>query len=292
MRRGIRFESRSDRQQPGPGRSKRRVPDRRQHRWKYRDHPGPPFGHHDLRRELRRQRGAGAKGQAVDGKGNIYVAGDEEPVNLAQPPGTTATEGAVTGAFLLQYSPTGELMWRQPFTPGPNTLDLEVVGVAVQPTTGVEIVLGALGGTVTIGGTTLSSSVDPTSGNQVTNLWLTAVDSAGYVVWTKVIPSTGYVFPDHVFTTSSGDIEVTGGMTDNASVGGPPLCCGNGITGPRFVARYSPTGDHLWSYGVTGYFSPIGADADADGGLVVAGIVNGDFGYRGSPSRPAPRPTW
>ena len=223
----------------------------------------------------------GLTGQAVDAKGNIYVAGNEQPVHLAQPPGTTATEGAANGAFLIQYSPTGELMWRQPFTPGAQTFELEVNDVAVQPTTGAEILVGRLGGTVSIGGTTLTSGTDPRNGIQVTNLWLTAVDSAGYVVWTKVIQSTGYVFADHVFVTSSGDIEVTGGMTENASVGGAPLSGGNGITGPRFVARYTPTGDHLWSYGITGFFSPIGSDADADGGMVIAGVVNGDFGYRG-----------
>ena len=223
----------------------------------------------------------GLAGQAVDSKGNIYVTGNEQPVHLAQPAGTTATEGTANGAFLLQYSPTGELMWRQPFTPGPQTFQLQVNGVAAQPTTGAEILVGNLGGTVTIGGTTLTSGTDPQSGIQVLNLWLTAVDSAGYVVWTKVVPSTGSVFPDQVFVTSSGDIEVTGGMTENASVGGAPLTGGNGITGPRFVARYTPTGDHLWSYGITGFFFPVASDADADGGLVVGGIVNGDFGYRG-----------
>jgi hypothetical protein len=223
----------------------------------------------------------GLAGLAVDAKGNVYVAGNEMPATLAQPPQTPNTEGTAKGAFLLQYSPTGELMWRQPFSPGPNAFQLEVNDVAAQPTTGAEILVGTLGGSVTIDGTKLSSSTDPASGLQVLNIWLTAVDSAGYVVWTKVIPSPGSVFPDHVFVTSSGDIEITGGMVDNASVGGAPLSGGNGVTGPHFVARYSPTGDHLWSYGVTGDFFPVGSDADADGGLVLGGIANGTFGYRG-----------
>jgi hypothetical protein len=225
----------------------------------------------------------GLAGMAVDAKGNVYVAGNEQPVSLA-PAGTAGPlpmEGTAKGVFLLQYSPTGQLMWRQPFVGGPNTFTLEVKGVAVQPTTGLEILLGSLGGSVTIDGTTLSSGVDPKSGLQQENIWLTAIDSAGYVNWTKVISSTGFVDPDHLFVTSSGDIEITGAMADNVSVGGGPLCCGNGNTGPRFVARYSPTGEHIWSYAVTGFFFPIGEGADADGGLVLGGGVNGELGYRG-----------
>ena len=222
-------------------------------------------------------------GLAVDGSGNIYVAGNEMPENIAQPSGSTGPlpmQGTAKGVFLLQYSPSGELKWRQPFVPGPNAFQLQVNGVAVQQTTGLEILVGTVGGTVTLDGTTLTSGVDKT-GVSVSNLWLTAVDSAGYLVWTKLIPSPGAVFPDQVFVTSSGDIEVTGGMVDNATVGGAPLCCGDGATGPRFAARFSPTGDPIWSSGVTGFFRPVSSGADADGGLVLGGLAEGPFGYKG-----------
>jgi hypothetical protein len=222
-------------------------------------------------------------GLATDASGNVYVAGNEMPVNIAVP-GTPesqlAMQGKQNGVFLLQYSSTGALMWRQPFTPVANST-LEFDGVAVQATTGVEIVVGALSGSVNIAGTTLTSGSDPQFGNPVANLWLTAIDSAGYVVWTAIYPSPRMVFPRQVFVTSSGDIEVVGGTVENASVGGAPLCCGNGITGPQFAARYSPTGAHLWSKPITGNFSARGADADADGGLVIGGDATGSFGYEG-----------
>src|SRR5579871_3667022 len=215
-------------------------------------------------------------GLAIDGKGNLYVAGNETIPNTA-----SLTPPSVNGVFLLQYGPTGQLMWRQPFVPGPDAFQFQVYGVAAQPTTGLEILLGSIGGSVTIGGTKLSSGVDPQSGLQTDNLWLTAIDSAGYLVWTRLYQSTGSVFPDQAFTTGSGDIEVAGGMTDNASVGGAPLCCGNVITGPRFAARFSPTGDPIWSTGVTGYFRPVSAGADADGGMTIGGFAEGPFGYQG-----------
>ena len=61
----------------------------------------------------------GRAGIAVDAEGNVYVAGNEEPVSTA-PAGTAGplpTEGTTKGVFLLQYSPTGELMWRQLHAP-------------------------------------------------------------------------------------------------------------------------------------------------------------------------------
>jgi hypothetical protein len=222
-------------------------------------------------------------GIATDASGHVYVAGNEMPVNIAVPgvpEQQLAMQGTQNGVFLLQYSSTGELMWRQPFTPAANST-LEFDGVAVQQTTGLEIVVGALSGSVNIAGTTLTSGDDPQFGTPVANLWLTAIDSAGYVVWTAIYPSPKMVFPHHVFVTNSGDIEVVGGTVENASVGGAPLCCGNGITGPQFAARYSPTGTHLWSKPITGSFSERGSDADADGGLVIGGFATGAFGYGG-----------
>ena len=222
-------------------------------------------------------------GVAADAAGNIYVAGNEMPVNInvpGVPDQSLAMQGTANGVFLLQYGPTGQLMWRQPFTPVGDTA-LEFDGVAVQPTTGLEIVVGSLRGSATIGGTTLTSGTDPRFGFQVANLWLTAIDSAGYLVWTKLYPSPLIVFPGRVFVTGSGDIEVVGASVDNATVGGAPLCCGNGIAGPHFAARYSPTGSHLWSMPITGDFSELGSDTDADGGLVIGGFTVGSFGYEG-----------
>ena len=76
-------------------------------------------------------------GLATDASGNVYVAGNEMPVNIAVP-GTPEAQlqmqGKQNGVFLLQYSATGQLMWRQPFTPTASST-LEFDGVAVQPTT-------------------------------------------------------------------------------------------------------------------------------------------------------------
>jgi hypothetical protein len=82
-----------------------------------------------------------------------------------------------------------------------------------------------------------------------------------------------------VFVDGTGNIEVVGLATENASVGGPPLCCSPG--GPVFAARFTPTGDPLWSVPITGPFGENGSDVDADGGLVIGGDVRGPFNFAG-----------
>ena len=207
-------------------------------------------------------------GLAVDAAGNTYVVGTESPQGIQS-------------AFVLQYDATGELRWRQPFVPDGSSDYTQVSAVAVQPTTGAVILAGYLAGTMTTEGTKLTSVIDPVFG-RIPNLWLTALDKAGYLVWTKVFSSPASVFPTQVFVTASGDIEVIGTTLDNATVGGGPLCC----TGPdlgesTFIARYSPTGDHLWSRGFGGRFFLAGGDTDAAGGLVIGGSISGSATFDG-----------
>jgi hypothetical protein len=207
-------------------------------------------------------------GLAVDAAGNTYVVGTETPQGIQS-------------AFVLQYDATGELRWRQPFVPDADFSYAQVAAVAVQPTTGAVILAGFLAGNMTAEGTRVSSTIDPLRG-RIPNLWLTALDKAGYLVWTKVFSSPASVFPTQVFVTGSGDIEVIGTTLDNATVGGGPLCC----TGPdlgesTFVARFSPTGDHLWSRAFGGRFFLAGGDTDAAGGLVIGGSISGTATFDG-----------
>lgn len=207
---------------------------------------------------------------AVDDAGNSYVVGLETPA------------GTLGSVFVLQYDSTGELRWRQPFVADGNSDFLAVQGIAVQPTTGAVILAGYLNGSMTVGGGKLSSANDTHFGLPIPNLWLTALDKAGYVVWSKVFSSPAAVFPSQVFVTGSGDIEVTGTVRENATVGGGPLCCdGTDLGTTTFVARYSPTGDHLWSRAIGGRFFPDGADTDAAGGMVVGGSLSGTATFDG-----------
>ena len=223
----------------------------------------------------------------MDDYGNTYVVGHENQNSptFAGPNGREfgPLQGSANGPFVLKYSNEGQLVWRHPFPiSGDNSFIL--VGAAAQLTAEAVIVAGWLRGSVTLDdGTTLTSATSAQFGGPEQNLVLLAIDIAGNVVWSRVYSSPSFVEPERVFVTATGDIEVVGRATDNATVGGASICCRNSEFGTNtFLARYSPTGDHIWSTGITGGdFFFRGAGADADGGMVVGGGLIGTMTFDG-----------
>lgn len=222
-------------------------------------------------------------GTATDDKGNVYVVGNDQQTLtvFSTPTGRQIgpQQGKSTGLFVLKYSPTGQLLWRQPFPfTGDNFARLSAV--ALQPTTGAVILAASLRGSMTLDdGKTLTSSNNPDYPEPVPtdNLLLIAIDTAGYLVWSRLYPSPHNAAPDRVFVTATGEIEVVGRAVDGATVGGAPFCCG----ADTFLARYSPTGDPIWSTAISGNFYYLGSGADADGGLVVGGGLIGTMTFDG-----------
>jgi hypothetical protein len=219
-------------------------------------------------------------GFATDAAGNFYVGGFE-----SAPP--TSTGQSATDIFILKYSPSGVLLWKQPIPfAGLDQLSLE--GIAVQPTTGAVIVAGSFIGTVAVGSTTMTSGTRPlepgaTVAIRAFNVFLAAYDSAGYFLWSRGFPGNQSVSVNQVFAAANGDIELMGVGDNNSNVGGGPLCCRAGNAPVTYVARYSPIGGPIWSNAIGGEFFPdlLGADADADGGMVVGGAVHGTMTYQG-----------
>jgi hypothetical protein len=218
-------------------------------------------------------------GFATDASGNFYLGGVEDhPLQAGQP--------IQSDVFVLKYSPAGDLLWTQSISTTETRMGLSAI--AVQPTTGAVILAGPLAGTVTIGGTALSSGNDPVTGQPALNVWMAAIDPAGHFLWSRAYASNAEAIPDQVFTTANGDIELVGDARDNASVGGAPLCCSDpaiDVFGFAFVARYSPTGDPIWSNAIGGDFGrdhfAAAAGADSDGGMVIGGTIHGTMTYQG-----------
>jgi hypothetical protein len=224
---------------------------------------------------------------ALDQDANAYVVGNEN-TNLVEhlmPDGSRTfgpQQGTLNGLFVLKFDGSGSVRWKQPFTLG-STQDLtNLVAVATQPTTGAVIVAGLLEGSLTVGNQTLTSGTDPRLNFPATNLFLMALDTAGYVVWSRIYQSPAFAEPDRVFVAANGDIEVVGRASDNATVGGAPLCCRNTSLGSNtFIARYTPTGDHLWSTAITGDFFYVGSGADPAGDVAVGGDLSGTMAFQG-----------
>jgi hypothetical protein len=221
-------------------------------------------------------------GFATDAAGNFYVGGFE-----STPP--TSTGASATQLFILKYDASGVLKWKQPIPFDVNN-QLSLEGIVVQPTTGAVIVAGSFIGDVAIEGHTMTSGTRPldpgaTIATRAFNVFLAAYDSAGYFLWNRGFPGNESVSVNQVFAAANGDIELMGVGNNNSNVGGGPLCCRAGeFNGPiTYVARYSPVGEPIWSNVIGGEFFPdfLGADADADGGMVVGGAVHGTMTYQG-----------
>jgi hypothetical protein len=227
-------------------------------------------------------------GMASDADGNVYVVGTEEPQNTVTfgPSGRVfgPPEGTANGGFAVKYEPNGVLEWRQPF-PVTGSNEISFAAVALQPTTGAVILAGFVRGSFTFDdGTTVTSSTNPDFELSSANLVLVALDRAGYLVWSRLYPSSFDVMPDSVFVDAAGNIAVVGRSTDNATVGGAPLCCLNHATfgTNTFIARFSPRGEPVASTAVTGGdFHLVGAGGAPDGGLVLGGSLFGSFQFDG-----------
>lgn len=133
------------------------------------------------------------------------------------------------------------------------------------------------------------SGILTVSGISVTNvggqdIFITKHDSSGTVQWVKQIGGTLDDFARAVATDGNGNVIVTGDFKGTVDFGGGPLTSSGGATGSNiYVAKYSPSGAHLWSkrYGAsTGNNYGYGVAIDSSGNCFVTGsfYVSIDFG--------------
>ena len=166
MRRLDRSARESDRRRAGPDGAAAGA-DRGRRRRK----PGatpPCAGQHDLRRRTTATRGS-RRSRAWPSTAPATSMSRATRRRRTSPsraaPAPPPTQGTANGVFLLQYSPTGELRWRQPFAPGPGHLRARGRRRRRPADDRRSRSWSArLGGTVTIGGTTLTSGIDPRFG--------------------------------------------------------------------------------------------------------------------------------
>ena len=90
--------------------------------------------------------------------------------------------------------------------------------------------------------------------------------------WGKVMGGTGVVTPRDVAIDSAGNIILVGAFTGNIELGGSPLA--NAGQTDAFVAKYSATGGHLWSFSY--------CKGEDQGALAVAVDANNNIAITGN----------
>jgi hypothetical protein len=135
------------------------------------------------------------------------------------------------------------------------------------------LVAGYFQGAVDFGGGSLTSA-------GVKDIFVAKYSPTGAHVWSRGIGSTGNDVAYGIAVDGSGNVLVGGHFQGTVDFGGGSLTGTGGLD--IFVAKYSPTGAHVWSRGIgsTGNDVAYGIAVDGSGNVIVTGVFQGsmDFG--------------
>ena len=195
---------------------------------------------------------------AVDGSGNVYVAGDTETTF----PGQVSWGGY--DAFLQAFDSAGTALWTSQFgSAGFDTAQ----GVAVDTN----------GNATVVGRTTDAFPGQTFAGGQ--DGFVSTFDSAGAVVWTSEFGTAGLDIAYGVALDASGNAYVAG-FTEGAL---PGQISAGGRDG--FVRAYDAAGNVVWTkqFGTGTDDLAAGVTVDAQGNSYVAGSTDGTLPGQSSP---------
>ena len=201
---------------------------------------------------------------AADSGGNVVAAGTfVGSVNFG---GTTlSSRSSSADMFLAKYSPTGALTWVSKF--GDYGTDV-AYGLAIDGGDNI-FMAGTFEGTVNFGGGALTAL------NFSADIALAKFSPAGVHMWSKRFGGNGQDIGYSVATNASGNVALTGYFQGSVDFGGGTILSKGDPD--SFLAVFSPTGTHLWSYGL-GSANPdegLHAAMDSAGNVVVAGTFQG-----------------
>jgi hypothetical protein len=213
------------------------------------------------------------KGIATDSNGNVLVTGYQGSYSVDYGGGPQTSRGG-NEIFVAKYSSAGSWVWSK--TIGGSGYD-QGNGIAAD-TAGNVFVTGYIGSSasgVDFGGGAIFS-VGLADG------FLVKYSSTGAHVWSKRFGGSGNDTGMAVSTDGAGNVVVVGSFEGTVDFGGGNLTS----SGSRdvFVAKYSPTGQHLWSkkFGGTGDEVGYGVAFDSAGEVLLNGKFQGSVGFGGA----------
>jgi hypothetical protein len=172
---------------------------------------------------------------AVDGAGNVFLAGDTTSAGWATGGGNT-TFGGSMDAFAARLSPEGEMVWASYLG---GTSEESGYGVALAPDGDIRVAGLTLSEGWTAGGwnTTYAGGADG---------FAASLSADGVGVWSTYLGGTEIEFASGITVDEFGNSYVIGDTLSTEWVSGGWDVTLDG-TGDAFVAKLSPLGAHLWS---------------------------------------------
>jgi hypothetical protein len=169
----------------------------------------------------------------------------------------------------------GAHLWSTHFGGPTNGVDsAKPVGIVVDGS-GASVVLGTLNGTASFGGGSLTSA----GGGDI---YLVKYSATGGYLWSFRVGGPQNEVPKGIAIDAAGNIVITGFFGGTVDFGGGPL---TGSSASGFVAKYSPTGTHLWSRrlstgtGILDEGTAVGVDGA--GNVILAGGFYGTVNFGG-----------
>jgi len=201
-----------------------------------------------------------AKAVAVDGAGNVYVAGQtfggiDGNLHVGA---TTTVDG-----FLVKYDAAGTKLWTRQFG---TAADDWTYGVAADGAGNAYVVGRTQGG--------LDGNVNADPSGLTSDAFLVKYDATGVKQWTKQFGSATADSASDVATDAAGNLFVSG-ATSGALEAGSTNSTGNNL----FVARFDAAGTLIWLHqrgaGAATSDGAASVTVDAFGGVFAAGLTNG-----------------
>jgi hypothetical protein len=206
----------------------------------------------------------------IDAAGNIYVTGGT--VSASDIATTGTHQNTLSGgqdAFLLKFSPTGQLLWGTYY--GGSLTDK---GNVVR-TDGISVYLG--GSTLSTSGIAFNGYQSAIAGGQ--DGFLAKFNaSTGNLIWGTYYGGTGADFVNAVAIATDGSVAIGGTTTSNAGLSTPGafMTTGAGIT-CGYLARFTANSTLLWGSYVRGIFNSSSNVQrivfDTTGDPIISGII-------------------
>lgn len=198
---------------------------------------------------------------AIDSSGQPIVAGVfSGTVDLGAGP---LTSKAGTNTYLVKYATDGKIEWYKQF--GDNDT-AQIYAVAVDSNANI-VIAGSFSGNVDFGGGPLTST-------GFADAFVAKYSPAGTHLWSKHFGSGSSGTANGAAIDNAGNVVLGGSFTKTIDLGGSLLTSAG--DSDIFIAKYSPSGAHIFSkrFGGPQSDSVYGVKTDSNGNLVLAGVFD------------------
>jgi hypothetical protein len=222
--------------------------------------------------------GEACMGVGIDGNNNILVTGYvTSPADFDPSSSNYVLDGWSTGPlYVAKYTENAQLLWV--FNTGQPNMDNAGWDVATDSQNNVVVAGYFQGSNIDFNPSpTLANTL---SGNGGFEIFLAKYTQSGQYLWAHSFGGVGYDDATTLVVDVSDNIYIIGNLRSNNVDFDPGPGTNNLSSGPNsdaFIAKYSPTGQHLWAFSIGGSSDATswGVALDASNNLLISGIFNG-----------------